>query len=364
MAKRFALSRWIRRPLARLLLGVTGLSSLGCGAEFDPPTEVKSLRILGVSKDRSYALPGDQVNLTMAWHDGSPKLASDPTRRISIAWLAGCVNPPGDLYATCFSDGSNVIVPGFGPDFRVTIPPDIISSRPPPQDPKQQPYGLSYVFFAACAGTLDLNGGPEFPMRCLDAAGKTLGSDDFVAGYTAIYVFSPKADGEPFLNQNPDVTGFVSQNEDVTDVACLGDTCRGACDETGCENRAPDEVDCGPDAPHTKLCIPACKDDGDPVECTGYHVRPVIDPSSAEYDEVSNASYGNAYTEQMWISYYSTKGGLKSATKLLNDATSGWNADFGTDFYPPKTPGPVQIWAVVHDNRGGVSWSGITVQVQ
>jgi hypothetical protein len=66
----------------------------------------------------------------------------------------------------------------------------------------------------------------------------------------------------------------------------------------------------------------------------------------------------------MWIDYYSTRGGLKSATRLLHDATSGWSNAYGTVFYAPDTPGPVELWAAVHDNRGGVAWAGTTLVVR
>ena len=73
----------------------------------------------------------------------------------------------------------------FGDTVSFTIPPDIITSRPPPQDPKQPPYGLSYVFFAVCAGTFERR--PRRPpiSRCAASTrlGMPLGSNDFVAGY-------------------------------------------------------------------------------------------------------------------------------------------------------------------------------------
>jgi len=81
-------------------------------------------------------------------------------------------------------------------------------------------------------------------------------------------------------------------------------------------------------------------------------------------DTVSSALVGRHLGEQMWINYYTDAGGFQSPVRLLNDATSGWNAIYGTPFYPPKTPGLSRIWAIVHDNRGGVSWSGITLKVQ
>jgi hypothetical protein len=47
----------------------------------------------------------------------------------------------------------------------------------------------------------------------------------------------------------------------------------------------------------------------------------------------------------------------------LNDATRGYNPNHGTQFYAPKEAGPVRIWAVIHDNRGGMSWVSTTLQI-
>ena len=58
----------------RPLLCGAALGVFGCGAEFDPPTEIKSLRVFGVQKDLPYARPGETVSLTLSWHDGSPKV--------------------------------------------------------------------------------------------------------------------------------------------------------------------------------------------------------------------------------------------------------------------------------------------------
>jgi hypothetical protein len=70
----------------------------------------------------------------------------------------------------------------------------------------------------------------------------------------------------------------------------------------------------------------------------------------------------------MWINYYAEAGGVKSEVRLLNDAFKGVNEDFGTEFYAPKDKpennGMTVVWAVVHDNRGGVSWVGIPVKVE
>jgi hypothetical protein len=394
--------------LAALALGL----GLGCGATFDPPTEIKTLRILGVSKDKPYAEPGDVVTLSMLWYDGGrgarrlvvpdagtsaeggaagmgplgeAGAATNPTRRqVKLTWLGGCINPPADSYSGCFAqyaqalasgavlpvDGvepaalpTAVITVGTGSHFSVKIPTDAELGRPllhPSQDPRLPNYGISYVFFALCAGDL-APGDEHFPVHCQDSAGHDLGPDDFVLGYSAIYFFAHGPSGEPYLNANPVTTGLKFGPKDVSDVTCFGDACLGSCTAEGCQN-APAQPINRDDFP--TLYLPACKDDGDSQKCPPHDLRLDINPATFELDQVSDEAYGRGFKEQMWIDYYSTRGRFRSATKLLNDATKGYNPVNGTQFYAPKEPGPVDLWIVVHDNRGGVSWAGTTLMIE
>jgi hypothetical protein len=392
------------RSFALLATLVAGFGALGCGPEFDPPTEIKTLRILGVQKDRPYAEPGDEVNFTMLWHDGSPK-AADENRQVNIAWLDACVNPPGDAYSGCFeqigqrgacieaaqASPDDELRPedcgpfhvGFGPKFSITIPRDGDPGVMPPvlhpsQDPFVPPYGVSYVFFALCAGTPGIEAGGitcrDTTDTSSDPRGRKLDSENFVLGYSAVYSFARKIQDpaqsapslidrdEPYLNHNPFATGFLVGPADVTDVSCVGDACLGSCGDAGCENLPlPAQVDCDT---HRTLCIAPCAEDGDIAECPPTNLRPIIDKALVvEPDEVTNGAYKRGFLEQQWIDYYSTKGAFRSPTKLLNDATRGFNPDHGTQFYAPKESGPVQIWAVIHDNRGGMSWVGTTLHI-
>jgi hypothetical protein len=334
-----------------LVATLFALSTIGCGAQFDPQSELQTLRILAVQKDKPYAKPGDDVEMRMLWHDGSP----DAPRPVQVAWFSGCFNPPGDLYAGCIDvlaqgSGPGGLPPGSqvgaGNTFTFTMPDDVISGRPPPTDTRQPPYGLSYVFFAVCAGTL----GPapenaEFPFACRDADGDALGSDDFVAGYSAIYAY------DNYANANPIVTGFMVNGKQVT-PGCIGDECL--------TYTPPTDLDCNsPDV----ACVPSCEDDGE-LDCPDQSIEPIIDPASAEVDQVSQDAYQEAFQEQMWVRYYVTRGGVKSDVRLLNDAKKGWNDDYGTKFWAPKEKGPVSVWAVAHDNRGGVSWVRQEIGVQ
>jgi hypothetical protein len=65
---------------------------------------------------------------------------------------------------------------------------------------------------------------------------------------------------------------------------------------------------------------------------------------------------GQQLEEQVWVAYYITSGELKSSLRLVNDATKGFNEDHNTEYTAPAESGPVRLFAVVHDNRGGVSW--------
>jgi hypothetical protein len=330
------------------------LAALGCGAELDPAHEVKTLRVLGVQKDHPYAAPGEDVSLSILWHDGSPKAP----RPVSVIWFSGCVNPPGDLYYGCFESFAGLepglggelppgMKVGFGDSFAFTMPADVIDSRPPPKDDKLPPYGIAYVFFAVCAGQLGpvpTSARAQFPLGCYDGAGEPLGPDDFIVGYSAVYAY------REFRNQNPEISGFAFNGVEVPPV-CIGPDCLAA---------EPEPLDCNqPNVP----CIFGCADDGSD-DCPPYSIRPLLDPSIAEKDQVSELAYGSAAREQMWIRYYVDRGALQTDVRLLNDALAGWNGDYGTEFRAPRAPGLVNLWAVVYDNRGGMNWVRTQVLVQ
>ena len=342
--------------LQRVLLSLTTLTLIsGCGLELERSSEVNSLRVLAVQKSSPYARPGTNVELNMLWADGA-----EPTREVNVMWLGGCVNPPGDLYYGCFAhfaEGaggaggatSGGLPPGLtvgsGDTFTLPIPDDIISSRPRPSDPTIPPYGLSYVFFAACAGEIEPASDPSagFPVVCRDPqTGKLREAEGFVAGYSAIYVY------ENHSNANPVITGF-EVNGVAVEPDCIGTACL--------EPQPLRECTGGTDI----ACIDACPDDGDPASCPGFSIRPVIDPASAEIDSISAESRDRTFREQMWIRYYTDAGSVKSDARLLNDATKGWNEDYGTIFYAPKETRRINLWAVVHDNRGGVNWVRVPI---
>ena len=122
-------SRSLRRSL---LLGgialICGLTSGSCAVPFDPIGLVNSVRVMSVdvntldlatedandfSGGGSYARPGDTVRLTMTAYDGRES-GGEP---LTIVWIAGCFNPPGNQYYGCYQQLGEVFasLSGGGP---------------------------------------------------------------------------------------------------------------------------------------------------------------------------------------------------------------------------------------------------------
>lgn len=350
-----------RAPL--LLTAALALSAtLGCGPQFDLSSELKSLRVLTVKKDKPYAQPGETVKMQMLWQDAKepPPDAQEP-RPVQRLFIGGCFNPPADLYYGCFPQiaeqaAAGTLPSALGDTFEAALPSDLISSRGA-VDPGQDPYGLAIVFFAVCAGTLSLDpsamGDTSYglPVRCLDdqEPPQPLGSDDFVVGYTSVYSFLGVENHNPaFTLDKSGATQFTIAGESVP-ADCVGEACQDAADVA---------IDCsGGDA----RCIASCEDDGE-SSCPPIQVAPLID-EDVEEDPRTSELVGAPTGEQMWVNYYVDHGSI-SEVRLVNDATTGWNAAYRGELRAPKLTGPMKVWAVVHDNRGGIDFARVSLMVQ
>jgi hypothetical protein len=360
-----------------LALAALAALAVGCAAEFDPASELTGLRVLAVKKNAPYARPGESVDLTMLWHDAEP---SRPPPQ--IAWVAFCENPPADLFEACFTQlpdlpqeelEARISIPDPGATtvndrFSFVTSTDLISSRPPPAEASTPPYGISYVFFAACAGQLDVDMAAQVPFVCYEesdgvegfSAGDTRrDSRDFVVGYSAVFAY------DTFRNQNPVVSGvqfgdatlWPDSPPDVAAAAPPGAVlaaARDLCIGAACEVIQP-EADTEPCL--DVLTLDACVDG----ECDTVDVQPLIDPASAEVDEAASARGSAMLGEQMWVNYYASAGELSEEVRLLNDAVTGFNADTSTEYEPAEEARVSYLWTVAHDNRGGTEWARLRV---
>lgn len=399
----------MRSSLLFSLASLASLAILSCSPTFEPQSKIQSLRVLAVQKDKPFARPGETVTLRMLLADGS----KEAPRPVQVLWLSGCENPLADLYAGCVASvtgsggaagkpemGAPAPVAGSGLEFSFQLSPTIISRRPPPADRRQPPYGLSYVFFAACAGEVRVLPSAEaegFPIGCFSKSGERLGPEDFVAGYTAVFAY------ESVKNTNPIVTGFTLDGKTVTpeciDEACIpieekelaiagaaaapdagapvedagglaaadgGDAGAPAAADGGDAGAPARTVDAGappagappsaienPCAGDGPACFDTCPPDSD---CPTHDIQVVADKASAEENTVAELQSGKKLGEQMWVNYYADTVTLDKDVKLLNDATGGWSPQHAAQLTSPKDPGTFRVWAVVHDVRGGVSW--------
>ena len=345
--------RWRRAPLAIAALALTVGPALGAGCQpgFDPPSKVGGLRVLSVQADKPYAKAGDTVTFDMTYTDGL-----DPAnpRPVQVAWIGGCVDPPGDLYYGCYAQLAKTLgaaasmkaggsLPpelagqlGVGPKYSIELPADIVTRRPAPDQGPH--FGTAFVFFMACAGKL----GPapattegragSFPIACFDDAGTQLGADSFVPGYTQVYAFEDER-----ANANPTITGITYDGNVLPDDVTKAPTLK-ACSLTEDDRR-----------------IQGCAKTKPEDACQSYAVRVEVPQDVAEPDPEAKTKDGGQLREVVWVNYYVDGGDLSGDAALLSDATNGYNDDHGVTWLPPNTPGLYSIWAVVHDNRGGTS---------
>lgn len=320
------------RTLSAPILALSLLGASACSGEaFDPPNQIKGVRVLAVTKSAAYAKPGEAVRLDILYWDG--KSSAENQRDVEVTWFSGCTNPAGDLYYGCYPQIADLLggppsadklkLIGQGTSFEVTMPSDIVSSRPEPRD-GSTPYGLAYVFFAACPGKL---GPPQpgkeaesgLPIGCYDENDNALGPDDFVVGYTSIYAY------DDLRNENPIIDALFFEGQEG------------------------------------EARVPRCTES----KCQSYTLKALIDPKSAELDPLADrAPDGSPVSEQIWINYYATAGTLSHPAALVNDATRGWNDHNESGWEPPREAQTVMIWAVVRDNRGGSSWKQVKVVVE
>lgn len=359
-----------------ILLGVVGsalaagLSLFACGGEgFDPQSRVEdSVRLFAVRADKPYAKPGETVTLEALMTDAR----KDRTRELKLYWLPFvCMNPEGDVYYLCFvpqassagapaklipvtpssTDGGADASPGAtsgssdssnggglgglpsgtdsspylpqGPTFSFQMPLDAV------EDCKgTPPYGLAMVFNIACAGQVRFTsyasgGSPQqLPIICSDEAGNALSPKDYVIGISRVYSYPDR------VNTNPVIDGVTFEGNPVDLTKGITVDCCTTPKQSDCEARKID-----------------------------VHV-----PDSSWEDNQAPGSEN--LREQIWADYYSDQGTLESDARLLFDTRTGRVSDSAVKFRPFEAPGQGHVWIVVHDNRGGATWSIVPIRVQ
>jgi|CZKU01.1.fsa_nt_gi hypothetical protein len=312
-------------PFALFAVALVG----ACAKTYTPSNCVQSVRILAIRADAPYASPGATVHLDVLAADGRPSKPAPMT----ISWIKqACENPPHDNYYECFPSFAGEFKEGAdltsdlpaGTSFTTQLSADIISSHLGTSGGDL--YGLSIVFAMACAGHVEYQpslarGTPDgVPFGCFDSSEHQLGPNDFVFSYARIYSFPDRANANPVIDK----------------LMFGGNTA---------------DVDSGVTVRH---CTASSVQD-----CSTTAVDTVVAPSSQELDPGTLDANGNPLKEEIWVDYYVAGTQFVNDTEVLYDPVTGRLTGTEDDLYAPREIGGMQLWAVVHDNRGGVNWLNV-----
>ncbi|MDB4996544.1 MAG: hypothetical protein JWM74_3976 [Myxococcaceae bacterium] len=318
-----------RSILLVLALGV----ATACAPDFDPASKIQSVRILATRADKPYAKPGDTIELEMLATDAR----KDKTRPMSLFWIpAPCINPQGDAYYNCYPTFQATLKTGVdltpqlvsGPKLTVHVPDDTLAHTGSTQGGTS--FGTAVVFSMACAGHVEFVGvsaaSPQsIPFGCFDSGGQRLGPDDFVFAFSRMFVFADRQ------NKNPVIDAFTFDGQPVDLAAGITiDHCATA--NAPASQRAP--------------------------KCPTKPIDVAVPPESQEQDPSAGGR------ESLWVSYYLTDGKVKTDLRLLYDVQIGRVPKSEDDLEAPAEAGEHTLWAVVHDNRGGVNWIQVPMHVR
>jgi hypothetical protein len=292
------------------------------------------VRILATQADKPYAAPGDTVRMQILAFDGRTTKQA-PMR---ISWLPQpCFDPPSDAYYACYRRFGEVYRPGIdltpqleaGTSFSFQMAADVITSHGGAN--AGDPYGMAVVFSFACAGHVQYieppTGAPPdaLPFGCFDAAGAQLGTDAFVFAYSTVYAFTGRQ------NANPVLQGLVFGGPTVD--------------------------------PTTGISVQRC-DQSDINNCPSVSLDVVVPDSSDETDPGDLDANGNPLKEEIYVDYFLNAGKVKDDTVVLLDPRAGRLTNTANSLYAPQETGSFLLWAVIHDNRGGVAWQQVPLTAQ
>jgi len=345
----------MRPTLLQLSLSLWTLATLGCQAPFPPPSEVKELRVLATRAVPASGSPGATIALELVVADGGGTPEAPPPRPLELAWVGGCHNPPTRQFFACYPylqavaaraptrlrDVDPTLLPpgslAFGERFDFQVPDDILSAAPRVSgDPTH--FGVSYVFFAACAG--ELHPRPELhdrvPLACVDPeTGEELGQADFVTGFTTVFSY------EGAVNENPVLESIAFAGAAIPDVDCTEDA--------DCDDLTSTDVRfvCSPRGRCSRQVAPCA---ANAKTCPVFRVVPEIARSSAERLPTGEG-------EIVWAKFYATGGRFNYDAQLVNDRKTGWVDGVASGWRPPRGEATfVQLWVTLHDQRGGTDF--------
>jgi hypothetical protein len=82
-------------------------------------------------------------------------------------------------------------------------------------------------------------------------------------------------------------------------------------------------------------------------------------PANSQENDIAASSSGIPVKEEVTAHYFVTGGRMKSDFSVVYDARTGLIPGDDNGLRVPKLAGDYTLYAVVRDNRGGVSWTSV-----
>jgi hypothetical protein len=338
--------------------------ALACGIAACVPSledrtpQVAAPRLLAVQADPPEVATGGAFSMT-ALYVGPDGPVSASSVEWAICTLQNPLDQSGPINPACFEPASSGLLPlGSGGAVNGTVPQDaceLFGPESPPPSPGQP---------AARPTPPDTTGGFYLPVRLNLGAGQWSSASERIACQpvgVSQAVFVQFFNGYR-LNANPVVSAlsFAQPDGGLTRIDA---SAPGTPAVVSPGQHVSLEVD-WPACPTTPVCgdgicsagetATACpKDCTTPKGCGGAETYLYIDPTSRQV---------TTRRESMAASFYTTAGTFeddsvgRDETDLANNVVNGWTA--------PSAAGPVHLWVVLRDARGGIGWASAAVTVQ
>lgn len=329
--------------LARFALLVVLAVVLGSACNYDPlenKSEVKSVRILAVRANLPYAEPGETVDLEALVNDGREK----PTLPMRVQWFnVPCINPPGGQYFDCFpfleaAYPANVDLTSMlqeGTATSVTIPNNALDGVVPLPGRGTDIAVTSWSFLFACAGHVERKlryknlAENASPFGCFGPDGKELPAEQGVFGFTRVTVIKGRR------NAVPKITGLIHRGRPVSMT-------KGA---------------------QVPRCQKTSVEDFFDGKCDSHGMDVSFDENDAEPDPDNVDANGKIGKETLYVDWYVTLGRFVIPRVIVRDPFAGAPELSNALYEPPRDVGRGVLWAVLHDNRGGVNWIQVPIEV-
>lgn len=298
------------RAVLPVLIGLA-MASAACASDFDPSSRITGYRILAVRADQPFARPGERVTLEALAVDGAD-------RPFMLAW-SRCTRPASTTASGCLDalDDTELVQGPALTRHELAIPADVLDGVPAA--------AASLIAVGAvqvqCPGPVERQPGPEgLPLRCTDGAGAALALGEYDLGVKRVYVRTVDR------NANPELAEVLFDGE--------------------------------PWPPGERRTVTACSDPDENRfdRCDG----PAHDLAVRLADgslERGVDQFGVEFAETAIVQYYATEGLFEYEVKDARAPATRYRARAGA------AGGPVTLWFVVRDDRGGVTWTSRTLDV-